>query len=1029
MLRRALFAGSLLLVACGPPCSGRIDDLPPLADGPAPSDRCPAALDRFLSGATGAARALQIADPIDLIGGPNAHGRIGDWLLANERIRVVIQGPDRHIGPQPYGGTIIDADLVRPGAGRDELGEIGLVYNFGRTLDPISYEIVADGSDGRAAILAVTGPDAPNDYLNIRNQLRNTVGKTPVTDPYVALPLKVTSYFILEPNDQRVRMVTAFCNQSPTETLTLSVGDLVDPGYSVEFFNPQSCTGGFGYGGLCFGLDRMSWFGYLGASVAYGYAPYQVEAPTRPEPENAVLTIAGVTATVTGAPGLPGVVAWFDANLARRAGQMDLLPKESAVFARDFFVAPTLGDVATLIETTRSEVNGAQTGEVSGTVTSGGRPLAGARVSFRYDGGVAAVFTTDASGQFRGRVQPRSYQVSAWAKGHDASADKTVSVSSSTPASVTFELVAPRKLTVTVREVNGGPMPAKVTVLCASGVCPSPPSRLLLYTDATKDPLLDSMQHVGFVGASGGATFELPPAQYTVLISRGPEYSLFQASADLRFSDATVNAALARVLDTSGYLSADFHVHAVNSPDSPVENVTRALGFAADGVDILVSTDHDYVTDFGPYIDQARLRPFLGSIVGEEVSTMDWGHYNVFPLRPDPTDVINGGAIDWAGGRGPTLTPVQLFAEARRRGARTIHFNHPRGFLGGFTFLRVDTDTLATHADPAELRMATPEGASPADTKLLSPDFNAMEVMNSGEDEFEIREVQPRLNDWFTLLSRGLKVAATGTSDTHTRSLVSGYRTYVATGTDSPGDVDPHRVSDALNALRAVVTNGPFVTIRAYRVNAAGAQVTPAVGLGDVVPPSNDDVGVTVEVQVPDYLDVTRIELYTHTPADDARCPIDPQSPRAATTRVACDGQLNRNWPSSSIAASQAVALTAGDLETAATENGVDYRRYRKAVQFRLPRPATDNWVVALVYGSKSLFPLVYVPASPGRPARQVTPLALTNPVFIDADGGGYDKPPFRPTSPMPPAPLPGPTPALSERELLQRWGDFMLGH
>jgi len=42
--------------------------------------------------------------------------------------------------------------------------------------------------------------------------------------------------------------------------------------------------------------------------------------------------------------------------------------------------------------------------------------------------------------------------------------------------------------------------------------------------------------------------------------------------------------------------------------------------------------------------------------VGEEVSTMDFGHYNLFPLEQDEADRITGGAVDWAGGEGPTLT-------------------------------------------------------------------------------------------------------------------------------------------------------------------------------------------------------------------------------------------------------------------------------------------------------------------------------------------------------------------------------------
>src|SRR6185436_1543554 len=58
--------------------------------------------------------ARQIASRADLIGGPGALGDVGDYLLANEQIRVVIQGPGYSRGFGLYGGSLIDADLQRP---------------------------------------------------------------------------------------------------------------------------------------------------------------------------------------------------------------------------------------------------------------------------------------------------------------------------------------------------------------------------------------------------------------------------------------------------------------------------------------------------------------------------------------------------------------------------------------------------------------------------------------------------------------------------------------------------------------------------------------------------------------------------------------------------------------------------------------------------------------------------------------------------------------------------------------------------
>ena len=46
------------------------------------------------------------------IPGPASQGLVGDYFMANDRIRVVVQQPGRAMGPLPYGGNIIDMDFV-----------------------------------------------------------------------------------------------------------------------------------------------------------------------------------------------------------------------------------------------------------------------------------------------------------------------------------------------------------------------------------------------------------------------------------------------------------------------------------------------------------------------------------------------------------------------------------------------------------------------------------------------------------------------------------------------------------------------------------------------------------------------------------------------------------------------------------------------------------------------------------------------------------------------------------------------------
>ena len=60
-------------------------------------------------------------------------------------------------------------------------------------------------------------------------------------------------------------------------------------------------------------------------------------------------------------------------------------------------------------------------------------------------------------------------------------------------------------------------------------------------------------------------------------------------------------------LASSRSRSGSVHVHAAPSPDSIVPLTHRILEFVADGIDMIVSADHNSVTDYAPSIRQLGL--------------------------------------------------------------------------------------------------------------------------------------------------------------------------------------------------------------------------------------------------------------------------------------------------------------------------------------------------------------------------------------------------------------------------------------
>jgi hypothetical protein len=108
------------------------------------------------------------------IGGPHSIGQIGDWILENDQVRFIIA--DKGVGRvnTTFGGTLVDADLVRVGgkeAGNDQLAEFLPAFVF-TVIDPTNvcvptimgvcpvagnHDPLADGSDGKPAQVMVTG--------------------------------------------------------------------------------------------------------------------------------------------------------------------------------------------------------------------------------------------------------------------------------------------------------------------------------------------------------------------------------------------------------------------------------------------------------------------------------------------------------------------------------------------------------------------------------------------------------------------------------------------------------------------------------------------------------------------------------------------------------------------------------------------------------------------------------------------------------------------------------------------------------
>ena len=987
--------------------------------------RCDIDLSPFRGAGVGAV-ARVITSTADLMQGDSATGRVGDYLIQNELIRVIVQAPDRHIQPNPFGGAIIDADIVRVAgeASSDQFGKVAPFYNFGRTTNVERVEVLDAGGKG-AAIIAATGHDDVNDYLNVKSILPLTT----VVQADTPVPMRETTYYFLRPGERRVHLVTAFCNDTG-QAQKLAVGDLIDSGGDVEFFNPRSATGGFGYVPGLDGISPFPFYAFWGHKNAYAYLP-----PTADN--NAQVTVSGVVGMLVGTR----LDEWIGAAPPEHAF---LVPAHGkAEFERDFVVGRDLAEVTGDIYALRGA-----TVQLSGKVTldtAPSQPVAGARVVavdlFSDIAPHPASVTESASdGTWSLRLPPGNYRIGADLRFVSRSPFREITATAD-QGNIDFSLTAPVTAHVQLKDPAGSPIPGKVVVYCAAAgpaatatACPFPRGAARedgnLFRYAAFDPWGDTVQSVVFVDHTGSADVELPAGQPVAFVaSHGPEWSVSPDSwpADLgtasaRTNGETVSLELAHVVNTTGWISGDFHVHGVNSPDSPIALLDRVRTFLGEGVDVLVATDHDYITDYGPYLSQLDGLPapanakkasaWLRTVVGEELTTFDYGHWNSFPLDRNDSDLI-GGAVDWAGGTGANKSPKEIHQALRDLpggAVRVVQANHPRGNLGWFTHVRLDTGDGATHACPQQFRISGAPGCDPAkgsadDTALFDEGFTSMEIVN----DFEEQRIHGRVNDWFTFLSRGLVVTATSVSDTHHKVLVSaGYgRSYVNVGTDDPATLDLSALAQAVNQHKVVASTGAFATLTATNAANQTAQIGDLIASGGAGQPMT----FHAHVETAKWLQPWQLELHTYSAARRTQYDADgtqqddignnawPGYCASPATGVACDA------PNGNEAAELgAVGVQADNVGTSASPPqlapGFDpaggHQRWIWDHDFTVT-PAQDTWYVLVVRRdpakrANDIAPAVGATNGGGTAALSI--MAVTNPIFVDVDGNGkYDAP------------------------------------
>ncbi|MFW6057616.1 MAG: hypothetical protein ACOC9W_02060 [Persicimonas sp.] len=775
-------------------------------------------------------RAKQITSRQELIGGPTALGEVGDFLIENDKIRVVVEDVGFASGSGLFGGSLIDLDRFHQnsqgdqlgGNGEDTFGEFFPAF-FLEMVDPEEVVVLNDGSDGEAAVVEVRGRGGEFvTMLRFINQamvnsydadIGEVIGGEPANsdgEPLVRFKVR----YILEPGARHVRVESTLINESDQElqfpdgeiaSLLESFVGLPLDGFSV----PLGSVLGFGKLNTPFLPD-------IGYDLRWGLEESyedEIELPAFPGKVTDFVASSNTQGTNYGfiagrseersfvknkdefygpgtengdmlmlfyASGFSGVLTH---DMPETLPPDDEDPEtDDHTFTFTNYVIVGEGDVASILDEA-SRIRGIETQEVRGRIFDelSGEAVgenvslliyqAGAQGCSAQGDDAPSIYSqayTNEEGQFEFTLPAGSYCYRTRADGRPLSAPVGFEVDDS-DMYLRPKAMSSARVEAQIADTDGNPLPAKIMLVGTHDFRGDEVKRDYLYdlragepwrtTDMIPDEDDDPstrryLEAIGYASADGVARLEARPGVYDVYFSRGTEYALekreqveIEAGEVRRFR---VN--LEREIDPQGYLSGDFHMHARGSIDSGLDFNERVISIAAEGVEVVTSSDHNHVSDYMPYIVRNSLHPWLKSVVGVELTTFEFGHFNAFPVDYE-VGSINGGSVPWQ-----NLPPQKIFDELRSSSDTTendtiVQINHPRdsilGYFGQYNVDAFDTsvsipfqssggnklvETVSTSTGPAYMRNCEEEDVDCRGDKkyetTFSWDFDAIEVFN-----------------------------------------------------------------------------------------------------------------------------------------------------------------------------------------------------------------------------------------------------------------------------------------------------------
>ncbi len=429
-------------------------------------------------------------------------------------------------------------------------------------------------------------------------------------------------------------------------------------------------------------------------------------------------------------------------------------------------------------------------------------------------------------------LPPGSHELVAADMGRDP-VRRTVEITAGGHAEAEFVVGAASRIAFDVVDPARRGLPCKVQFAGVDGT-PNPDLGPALRAHGCLDQ---------YHSAEGRFTVAIPPGTYRVTVTRGIEYGHVERQVTVPPGETVAfDAVLPRLVDTAGWVSADYHNHSTESGDNTCGTPDRIINLAAEHIEFAPTTEHNRLFDWRPTIRRLGLEAEVQTVPGLEL-TGSGAHMNSFPFEPKPGQQDNGAPV-W--NRDPRITALTLRRWQGEDPHRWVQINHPdmvENFLdrdldgrpdGGFVNLDGMVDAVETE------NFTTQDILGDAPFRIGRA--------TGGQERVEFN----RAFIWFQLLNQGANLHAMAVSDAHSvhGNGVGGWRMYLPSASDLPSEIDWRENARHAKAGRSILTTGPFLDVRLEDGTLPG-------GLTRMPQPMR----LLVRVQCTDWIDIDRVQV------------------------------------------------------------------------------------------------------------------------------------------------------------------------